>query len=257
MPSGSGKKSTKSAAPRQVRRFATTRWSIVLTAQRRSTPEAQEALAAVCHTYWYPLYAFIRHSGFSQDEAQDLTQAFFARLLEKDFLRGVSKEKGRFRSFLLAACKHFISNERDRARTKKRGGGAQMVSLDVALAERRYNEEPAHTLTPARLFERRWALALLECSLGQLRTEWAERPMLFERLEPLLTGEDPSVSYREIGAEFDMTEGAIKVAVHRLRRRYREIVRQEIAKSVKDDREVDEEIAHLLQVFVQEGDARQ
>src|SRR5437660_5206382 len=155
-------------------RFATTHWSVVVAAGRHSSPQAQAALATLCRTYWYPLYVFVRRQGFSPDESQDLTQEFFARLLEKHFLAQVDQEKGRFRSFLLAACKHFLSNERDRVRAKKRGGGRERISIDVDDAERRYRLEPADDLTPEKLFERRWVLTLLDQVLVMLRNEFVQ-----------------------------------------------------------------------------------
>src|SRR5436309_2659860 len=160
--------------PGAAGRFATTHWSLVVAAQDRGSPQAKEALSGLCGSYWYPLYAFIRRQGHSADKAQDLTQEFFARLLEKDFLAAVDREKGKFRSFLLAACKHFLANERDRVRAQKRGGGRQGLSLDFNSADRRYGLEPAHTLTPERLFERRWALTLLDQVLARPRLESVE-----------------------------------------------------------------------------------
>jgi RNA polymerase sigma-70 factor (ECF subfamily) len=227
--------------------FATTHWSLVLAAQDQTSPEARAALAALCRSYWYPLYAFIRRQGFDADQAQDLIQEFFTRLLEKDFLAVVSREKGKFRSFLLKACTHFLANERDRARAQKRGGGREVVSFPGEHAERRYGREPSHTLTPERLFERHWALTLLEQVLARLKDEMtrAEKGRLFERLKTFLTG-DRGEPYRQLGAELGMTEGAVKVAVHRLRRRYRELLLEEIGRTVEDPADVDEEIDRLF-----------
>lgn len=227
--------------------FATTQWSLVLAAQDGTSPEARAALAALCRSYWYPLYAFIRRQGFDVDQAQDLIQEFFTRLLEKDFLAMVDREKGKFRSFLLKACTHFLANERDRARAQKRGGGRELVSFPVDHAERRYGQEPSHMLTPERLFERHWALTLLEQVLARLKNEMtrAEKGRLFERLKTFLTG-DRGEPYRRLAAELGMTEGAVKVAVHRLRQRYRELLLEEIGRTVEDPADVDEEIDRLF-----------
>jgi RNA polymerase sigma-70 factor (ECF subfamily) len=230
--------------PEAPYRFATTQWSLVLSARERGLAAANDALAELCTLYWYPLYAFIRRQGYGADEAQDLTQGFFARLLEKDFLASVAREKGRFRSFLLAACKHFLSNERDRARALKRGGGE--VALDFGAAEQRYAREPAHVLTPERLFERRWALTLLEQVLARLREEItaAGKGALFERLKGFLVGDEAAGSYRDAAKELQTSEGAVKVMVHRLRRRYKALLREEIERTVGEGR-AEAEIRHL------------
>ena len=229
-------------------RFATTHWSVVVAAGHHSSPQAREALATLCRTYWYPVYVFIRRQGFSADESQDLTQEFFARLLEKHFLAQVDQEKGRFRSFLLAACKHFLSNERDRARAKKRGGGREPISIDVDDAESRYRLEPAHELTPERLFERRWVLTLLDQVLALLRDEFIHdgKEDQFDYLKVFLTGEKNQPSYRELAQKLGMTEGASKVATHRLRKRYRELLREEIAKTLDEGDSVENEIRELF-----------
>lgn len=218
-----------------------------MAARDRAAPQAQEALAVLCRTYWYPLYAFIRRQGFTADQAQDLTQEFFARLLEKDYLAAVDREKGKFRSFLLAACKHFLSNERDRARAQKRGGGREFVSIDPQLGESRYGLEPAHDATAERLFERRWALTLLEQVLARLREEFhqAGKGRLFELLKTCLTG-DKTVPYRRAGEELSLSESAVKVAAHRLRKRYRELLREEIGQTVSDPEQIDDEIRSLF-----------
>jgi RNA polymerase sigma-70 factor (ECF subfamily) len=233
-------------------RFATTHWSVVRAASR-SSPKSREALAALCEAYWYPLYAFVRRQGYSAPDAQDLTQEFFARLLEKNDLGVADRAKGRFRSFLLAAVKHFLSNQRDRARAKKRGGGRQVLSLDWDAGESRLGREPAHEITPERLFERRWALTILENVLARLRAEFEAdgKYVLFARLKGVLTGETAGGRYAEIATELGMTAGAVKVAVHRLRRRYREILRDEIAHTVSDPAEIDAEIRELFAVLGQ------
>lgn len=228
-------------------RFTTTHWSLVAAARNRASLEAEEALASLCRIYWSPLYAYIRRLGHGADEAQDLTQEFFTRFLDRGFLASVDREKGRFRSFLLAACKHFLANEHDRARALKRGAGREILPLDFQAAEDGYRGEPFHELTPERLFERRWALVLLDQVLAGLRENYrrAGKGTLFERLKAFLTGEDP-LSYRAAAAELGTTEGAIKVAVHRLRQRYKELLKTEIAKTLRDPQAVEGEIRHLL-----------
>lgn len=231
-----------------ARSFATTHWSVVLAAGRRSSPQSQEALATLCRTYWYALYAFIRSQGFPAEDARDLTQEFFARLIEKRSLESVDQSKGKFRSFLLAAVKHFLANERDQARAQKRGGGCQPLPLDFESAEGQLRREPAHEHTPEKLFARRWALTLLDQVLGRLREELtaAKKALLFDRLKGFMTGESGSDSYAQAAAHLGMTEGAVKVAVHRLRRRYRELLREEIAQTVAHPDEIDDEIRDLF-----------
>ncbi len=232
----------------QPSRFATTHWSLVLAARARAEPGAEEALASLCHAYWYPLYAYIRRRGRGADEARDLTQEFFARLLEKDFLGQADRTKGRFRSFLLAACGHFLANEHDRARAAKRGGGRRPLSLDGRDAEDRYRVEPADILTPERLFERRWALTLLEEVLARLRADFAARgkERLFDLLRGTLVGERDAPPYREVARRLGMTEGAVKVAVHRLRQQYRDLLREEIGRTVESPEQIDDEIRDLF-----------
>jgi RNA polymerase sigma factor (sigma-70 family) len=229
--------------------FAATRWTLVLSAAKGSfTPRATAALAELCRAYWYPLYAFLRRRGHDTHEAEDLTQEFFARLLARDFLAGVDPQKGKFRSFLLAAMKHFLANEWDRSQAQKRGGGQVVLSFDSLAAGSRYGLEPAHDLTPERLFERQWALAVLERVLERLQAEAIaeEKQPLFEQLKIYLAAGRESIRYAQSAAELGMTEGAVKVAVHRLRRRYRELLREEIAQTVASPEEIDEEIRYLL-----------
>jgi RNA polymerase sigma factor (sigma-70 family) len=225
----------------------TTSWTLVVAAGEAGSPEADDALARLCGIYWYPVYAFIRRQGNDSEAARDLTQEFFARLIEKQYLRDVRRERGRFRSFLMVAVRHFLSNERNRARASKRGGGRPLLPLDVETAEGRYTREAVDAITPERLFDRQWAIALLAQVLDRLRAEMeaAGRQEQFARLKPLLTGESDERGYRAIGAELGMTEGAVKVAVHRLRRRYRELAREEIAAIVADPGAVDAELRHL------------
>jgi RNA polymerase sigma factor (sigma-70 family) len=233
------------------RTFATTRWSVVLAAGHASTGDSREALARLCESYWYPLYAYVRRWGYDADQAQDLTQEFFARLLEKHYLRAADPARGRFRSFLLASLKHFLSNERDRVGAAKRGGRATVVPLEFETAEGRYSREPVDAETPESIYERRWALILLERTLGRLRREFeaAGRNVLFARLEGHLTGDQQTVPYAELCAELGMSEGAIKVAVHRLRRRFGALLREEISETVSDPAEVDDEIRDLFRAL--------
>lgn len=230
------------------RRFATTHWSLVVAAGRRSSPRSREALATLCGTYWYPLYACVRAQGYTPHDAQDLTQEFFARLLERNDFAAADRAKGRFRSYLSAALKHFLANARDHARARKRGSGRVPIPLDFATAEGRFSHEPVHTITPDKAFARRWALTLLEQVLAQLREEFvvAGKGEFFDRLKVFLSGEKNAVSHADIAADLKMTEGAVKVAVHRLRRRYRELLRGEIAQTVADPDEIDDEIRELF-----------
>ncbi|NUQ62226.1 MAG: sigma-70 family RNA polymerase sigma factor [Pirellulales bacterium] len=228
--------------------FDATRWTLVLSAAGGThTPSSAAAMAELCAIYWYPLYAFIRRRGHDAHEAEDLVQEFFARLLVKDFLAGVSPEKGRFRSFLLAAFKHFLANEYDRAGAQKRGGARTVIALDALGADSRWRLEPADTLTPEKLFERRWALAVLEQVLARLQAEMtaAGKGPLYEALKEFLGGEGRD-TYAEVGTKLGMSSGAVKVAVHRLRRRWRQVLREEIAQTVADPAEIDAEIRYLL-----------
>jgi RNA polymerase sigma factor (sigma-70 family) len=228
--------------------FATTRWSLVLAAGADpSSADSREALAALFETYWYPLYGFLRSRGYDTEDAQDLTQAFFARLLEKHAISQADPTRGRFRSFLLASLKHFAANERDRDMAKKRGGGAPMLSLEVEGAECRFQMEPPSDETPERIFDRRWALTLLGRVMSRLEAEVSEsgRHRQFERLKTYLTGDRPQLSYAETATELGTSEGAVKVAVHRLRRQFRDLVRDEIAQTVASPEEIEDELRHL------------
>jgi RNA polymerase sigma-70 factor (ECF subfamily) len=227
--------------------FATTRWSLVAAAQDPAAPESRQALADLCTAYWYPVYAYVRRRGHDHHQAQDLTQAFFARLLETNDLADADRTRGRFRSFLLTACQHFLANQHDHANAKKRGGGRSHVALDFADADQRYSHEPAHDDTPERLFDRRWALDLLDRALAELRTEYEEsgRGKLFAALKGTLTG-GAEEGYAELARALDMTEGAVKVAVHRLRQRYRDRLRAAIAETVERPEDVDDEVRDLF-----------
>lgn len=235
------------ALPGGEGRFATTHWSVVTSAADSRSPEAGRALACLCENYWFPLYAFVRRAGYSAEDAQDLTQEFFARLLDRRFLAKVDRRKGKFRSFLLATLKHFLADERDRAHAEKRGGTRAVISFDSLDAEARYRLEPASELTPEKLFEKQWALSLLEHVLTRLRAELAEhgKTSLFDALKDTLAG-TRSVPYAEIGRRLGMSEGAMKVAAHRLRRRYRALLEDEIAQTVASRDEIRDEIRYLL-----------
>jgi DNA-directed RNA polymerase specialized sigma24 family protein len=227
--------------------FGTTHWSLVLAAKGRGAPEAREALATLCETYWYPLYAFVRRKGYDRDRAQDLVQGFFVRLLEKDDLSAVVPAKGRFRSYLMAACTHYLANQRVHDRALKRGGRPP-ISLDSAEAERRYALEPSHSLTPERLYQRRWATTLLDRSLDRLRQEMAEdgKASLFEELKSSLLADEATEPYRQHGLRIGRSEGAARVIAHRMRSRFRAILREEVGRTVADPSEVEQEIRDLF-----------
>jgi len=228
--------------------FPSTQWTAVVRAGCGSGSEAGRALARLCEDYWIPLYAFVRRSGYAVSDAEDLTQEFFARLLEKKYLAVADPERGKFRCFLLASLKHFLANEWNRAHAQKRGGRLGVIPFDFQAAEDRYRSQPVDALTPERLYERRWALALLEQVLGRLREEMANegKSALFDQLKELLTGQPGSRPYSEIAKELDATEGAIKVAVHRLRRRYRELLKAEIAQTVAGPEDLEDELRQLF-----------
>jgi RNA polymerase sigma factor (sigma-70 family) len=242
---------SSSKAAGQQAAFVTTHWSVVLAATRSDTTRAQTALARLCQTYWYPLYAYVRRRGYQPEDAQDLTQEFFARLLEKQWLAEADRERGRFRTFLLSALSHFLANEWDKARAQKRGGAVRAVPLQLSSAETRYGQEPADPITPEQIFDRRWALALLDEVLSRLREEHiaADTSRLFEALKPCLVGDRQAQPYSALAAKLGMTEGAVKVAVHRLRQRYRQLLREEIANTVARPEEVDVEMRHLFAVL--------
>lgn len=232
--------------------FGQTHWSVVLSAAGRHNPaQAAESLEILCCLYWRPLYAFIRRQGESPHDAQDLTQEFFLRLVKKDYLNAVDQGKGRFRSFLLASLKHFLSNERDKARAQKRGGGVSPLPLDFTGEETHLHFQPAENTTPESIFERRWATTLLEQSLARLRHEYATqgREPLFEQLKTTLTEARGSVPYSALAASLNMSEAAVKMAVHRLRQRYRECLRAEIAQTVATTAEIEDELRYVMGVF--------
>src|SRR6266508_434910 len=228
--------------------FATTRWSLVLAAGRRKSDRSTEALATLCEIYWYPVYAFIRRQGHDADAARDLTQEFFTRVLEKNYFGDADPSRGRFRAFLLTSIRHFLSNERDRAHALKRGGTTPPLSLDVETAESTYQIEGQDNLTTEKLFDARWATVLLDRALGRLSQTYADsgKQTLFDRLKGFLTGDSDDVSYAVVAQSLDMTEAAVKVAVHRLRRRFRDALVAEISETVSDPAEIDGEIRYLL-----------
>jgi RNA polymerase sigma-70 factor (ECF subfamily) len=239
----------------QAAAFVTTHWSIVLTAGRCDTPRAREALSKLCQTYWYPLYAYVRGRGHAREDAQDLTQEFFARLLEKNWVGSADRRKGRFRSFLLIAMKRFLADEWDKARAQKRGGGVPLLPLEFDTAETRLRREPVDEVTPEHSFERRWVLTLLDEVLKRLRQEYDQEgnAELFAELHPCLVGDRASLPYAELATKLAVSESAAKSAVHRLRQRYRKLLRAEIAQTVADPDEVDEELRHLFVVLGKTG----
>lgn len=231
-------------------RFAATRWSVVLAAaDHRTNVTSRRALEELIQIYWFPLYAFVRRQGNSHQQAEDLTQGFFTHLLANEGLMTVDRSKGKFRSFLLAALKNFASDERAKARAIKRGGNRKVLSLDALEAEAHYARELTDTMTPERLFERSWAIAVLNQVVSRLEQEHAERGKAeaFQALRHSLDGQADAQSYAQIAGQLGMSEGAVRVMAHRMRRRYRELLRDEIVQTVANEELVDEEIHHLLQ----------
>jgi RNA polymerase sigma factor (sigma-70 family) len=231
--------------------FTTTHWSVVMTAGKGSSTQAAQALGTLCQTYWYPLYAFVRRQGHEAHEAEDLTQEFFARFLAKKYFGRADPALGRFRNFLLACLKHFLSEQRRQAGRLKRGGGQPIFSWDSLTAEERYRSEPADAVAPEKVYDRRWALTLLEQALARLGQEQsaAGKGDLFTQLQDYLWGEGSGTGYAEIAPRLGMTEGALKVAVHRLRQRYRALLREEAAHTVASGEDIDEELRYLVAVI--------
>ena len=231
--------------------FATTHWSVVLGAADSSAPSAHEALENLCRTYWYPLYAYVRRQGHSPEDAQDLTQAFFARFIEKKSFRLASRERGRFRTFLLTSLKNFLINEWDRARAAKRGGGTTHLPLDRIAAENLYGREPSHDVTAEKIYERTWAMAVLDQVRARLQAEYAAEGKAdrFAQLESFLPGEKSEMSYAEAARLLGAAEGTVKSDVHRLKKRYRELLRAEIANTVSTAAEINDELRHLIDVM--------
>jgi len=229
--------------------FPATRWTLVVAAADPNRKETRSALVSLCENYWYPLYAYLRRRGYPADQAQDLTQEFFVRVLEGRYLDRADPEKGRFRSFILTSLKFFVADEADRQRAQKRGGGA-VLPLEFHSGEDRYQREPAHDETPERIFERRWALSVLDRVVEKLRNEFVQHghPEHFARLKVFLLGQSDA-PYAALAQEMNTSEGALKVAIHRLRKRYRELFRQEIADTVADPAEVEAELRFLATVL--------
>lgn len=232
------------------REFRTTLWSVVLAARDGRPSQAAKALEHLCRNYWYPLYAYLRRTGRSPHDAQDLTQGFLASLIEKRDLAAVNPGRGKFRSFLLGTLKHYLSDERKKAHAQKRGGGQPVISIDEETAESRYRIEPVDDRTPETHFERQWGLQVLDRVMDRLQRRHEERGRAdqFRALQPCLGGSRQSVSYAEIGARLQLSEGAVKVAVHRLRQEFGQLLREEIAQTVADEAEIDEEIRQLIRV---------
>ncbi len=243
--SNSGPEPGNPAEP--AKRFMTTRWSVLLAVRDGDADLAREALSLLCEIYWYPVYAFIRRKGHDEDAALDLVQGFFARLLEKNDLASVDPQRGKFRSFLMAACSHYLANQRDFARAVRRGRGRAPISIDRLKTEGRYDREPAHGLTAEKLFERQWALTLLDRVLARLEAEMQEagKGERFRVLRSLLLGESDRGTYAQVAAALNLSEEAARAAAHRLRGRYRELLREEVARTIGDADDVDAEIRSL------------
>jgi len=231
--------------------FVTTHWSVVRRAGKGDSPEATQALEHLCRSYWYPLYAFIRRKGHSPADAQDLTQDFFARFLEKHYLALADQNRGKFRTFLLRSLEHFLINEWNKASAAKRGGTKPPISWDQQDAESRYLLEPMDGASPDKLFEKRWALGLLDLALERLRQDYVDshKEGLFDALKPCIWEQDSSGSYERIGLKLGMSEGAVKVAAYRMRLRYRELLCEEVANTVDTQADVDEELRYLAAVL--------
>lgn len=231
--------------------FETTHWSLVVAAGHSSNANRQQALATLCERYWHPLYAYVRRQGYSVNDAQDLTQEFFCRLLEKKVLHAADRERGRFRNFLLASLKHFLANEWDRNHAQKRGGHGITLSLDFSCAEDGLAYEPSHDITPEKLYDRNWALLVLEHTLSRLRAEYVAkgRETLFNVLKPVLTGDQPKIAMKDYAEALNITEGAVKVAIHRLRQHYRKALHDEISQTTAKESEVDAEIRYLMEAL--------
>jgi len=241
----------KAGAATEKSWFTATDWTAVVAAGRPDEPEAREALARLCAAYWHPIYSYIRRAGHSPEDAQDLTQGFFARVLEKNYFAQADRQKGKFRSFLLAALKHFLSKERERTRRAKRGGRYRFVSWDESEAEERYEAGTSHELTAQRVFERSWAMTLLEKVFEDLRQEYAAigKSRLFEALQPSLAGEQESGALTRVASDLNMSKGAARMAVLRLRRRYAQLLRFEIAHTVRRPEQIDNEIRCLFDAW--------
>lgn len=244
-----GSSAVESSAPGDI--FATTHWTVVLAAGRSRSPQAARALEELCHTYWFPLYAYVRRRSHSKEDAEDLTQSFFTRLLEKNSLASLDSEKGKFRAFLLASLKHFLANERDKVHAQKRGGGAIPLSLDWQTADTKFQVADGNEPSPDKAFDREWALALLSKVIDRLQAECVAdgKAKLFEQLKTFLTAGQAESAQRDIANSLGMEEGAVRVAIHRLRKRYRQLLRDEIANTLADPDMVEEEMRALFGAF--------
>jgi RNA polymerase sigma-70 factor (ECF subfamily) len=231
--------------------FATTHWTVVLAAGRRHTPQSDGALEELCRTYWFPLYAYVRRRGHNKEDSEDLTQAFFARFLEKNYLAGLNAERGRFRAFLLASLKHFLANEWDKSQRQKRGGGVTPLSLDWQTADTQFQVAAANEPSPDQAFDREWALALLAKVIGRLQTECEKdgQGKQFAELKIFLTAGKGAVPHADAAKKLGMDETAVRVAVHRLRKRYRALLRDEISQTLADESQVDDELQALFGAF--------
>jgi RNA polymerase sigma factor (sigma-70 family) len=238
---------------RATQHFKTTRWTVVLAAGAAATEDSREALRVLCEQYWYPLYAYLRRTGLDASESEDLVQGFFLRLLEKNVLQAADPRRGRFRSFLLISLKHFVSNEWDRGRAKKRGGASPPISLELSTAEYRYRIEPRDDSTPETAYDRQWAQMVLDHGISRLRAEFRDvgKEALFDHLKRYLTSDADGPPYAETAAATGMSEGAVKVAVHRLRRRYRAVLENDIAQTVASPEDVQDEIRYLISIIGQ------
>jgi RNA polymerase sigma-70 factor (ECF subfamily) len=237
--------------PSGKERFATTHWSVVQAAGHPNSSRYKSSLETLCKTYWYPLYAYLRRHGYNADQAGDYTQALFAQLMEKKSLRLADPKRGKFRSFLLMSLKNFMADEYDRNQAQKRGGGKNILSLNFESAEGQYSLEPKDEMSPEKLFERSWAITMLKNTLEKLCGEYKSdrKKKLFEHLKVYLTADKQTANYNDTAEKLQMTEGAVKVAVHRLRKRYRELLKEEIAHTVSSENEVDEEINELFKAL--------
>ncbi len=244
--------STQTTSPASNDIFATTHWTVVLAAGKRHTPQSDHALEELCRSYWFPLYAYVRRRGHAKADAEDLTQAFFARFLAKNYLEGLSAERGRFRAFLLASLKHFLANEWDKSQRQKRGGGAEHLSLDWQTADTKFQVAATSEPSPDKAFDREWAVALLAKVIERLQAECAAdgKAKLFEQLKVFLAAGKGESAHAEVANALGMEEGAVRVAVHRLRKRYRHLLRDEITNTLSDPAMVDEEMRALFGAFV-------
>jgi RNA polymerase sigma factor (sigma-70 family) len=244
----SGMSGAEKPAEEGRRQFATTRWSLVLAAGESHSERSERALAELCSQYWYPLYAYTRRRGYDPDDARDLTQAFFAKLLEKRDLRVADSRRGRFRTFLLSSLKNFLAGERRKEHSLKRGGEIKVLSLDFDSAEENYRAEPSHELSPEAIYERRWAFGLLERAVSDLHSQYkkAGNLDLFDALKEFLGGEEDVLPYSELSKRLGQSEGALRTAVSRLRARWRKRLRELVAETVNEEREIHDELNTLI-----------